>query len=89
MYHSSLKGEKPIDFEVKRSTIKVTGQGNLHLPTNSNLKLHISITFYSGKTHIDFEVKRSKVKVTAEDCLQGCFRWITPVRLNKLFTNFT
>ena len=31
MYHS---GNTPIDFGIKRSTVKVTGQGSLHLPTN-------------------------------------------------------
>ena len=86
-----------IDFWVKRSMVKVTGQGSLHMATNSFrddnscfdqsiiLKLHTCITYHSGKTPINFTLKISKVKLTGEDCLQICFRMITPVRINNCF----
>ena len=62
----------PIDFEVKRSKVKVTMHKLLKwFPTHNCfpftpiiMKLHMQTPHESRMCPIDFEVKRSKVKVT-------------------------
>ena len=100
-YIPFITREGGIDFEVKRSSVKVTSQRCLHLPTNSFLdgnscldksiafQPHTCITHQSGKTSIDFRVKRSKTKFACKGWAQICFWTITSVKINKLFPNFT
>ena len=93
MYHSK---NISIYFGVKRSKIKVTGQGRLHmlkklfpdenpfLDCSIVFELHSYITHHLGKTPVAFRVRRSKAKVTGQDCIQKCL-WITPVRIKEFF----
>ena len=58
-----------MDFGVKRSAVKVTGQGSLH-PTNSFLDENSFVFIYCIKTSgKPLLILRSKAKVTGEACL--------------------
>ena len=43
--YKSLLGETPIDCGIKRSVVKVTGQGSLHLPPNLFLDDKLSLNY--------------------------------------------
>ena len=68
----------PIDFEVKRSKVKVTMHKLLKMVSAHNcfpftsiiMKLHMQTPHESRMCPIDFEVKRSKVKVTMHKLLK-------------------
>ena len=71
----------PIDFEVKRSKVKVTMHKLLKMVPAHNcflftpiiMKLHMQTPHESRMCPIDFEVKRSKVKVTMHKLLKIVF----------------